>query len=103
MDEIVHFFYGEVTGHSHQSTSQNGHPHYHNNTERRLDFIERFDHVVSFEFIAFDWLIVADILVPVLCVGIPVTFHKLDMVLLTIKGRAVLYLTGHIIQFFTGI
>lgn len=39
MDEIVHFFYGEVS--SHQSPSQNGHEHYHNNTERRIDFIER--------------------------------------------------------------
>lgn len=48
MDEIVHFFFGEVARHSHQSASQNGHTHYHNNTERRIDFIERFLYCCSF-------------------------------------------------------
>lgn len=51
-----------------------------------------------------DWIIVADILVPDLCVDIPVTFHELGMMLLTIKRKLVLYWTGnyHIIPFFSG-
>lgn len=57
MDEIVHFFFGEVARHSHQSASQNGHTHYHNNTERRIDFIERFLYCCSFWIYILIWLL----------------------------------------------